>query len=125
MSSKVIVPAAMKSEEKTRTKKPDAFQHSKPFEFPARNAGKNPKGIMLRAEPTGDPGNYQEIAFRAFRKAKATADFLVGLDQGGNLRVLITADGDGDGDHAIAVYPEKPFGNGYVEEPNASAQSRS
>jgi hypothetical protein len=95
-------------------------KHSKLFEFPAQNAGNNPKGIVLRAEPTGDSSIYQEIAVRAFRKGKAIADILVGLDQNGNLRVLVTADGDGNGDHAFAVYPEKRIGEGYAVELNIS-----
>jgi len=110
----------MKPKGKTRSKNSDAFRRSNPFEFSARNAGKNPKGIVLRSEPAGDPAIYQEIAVRAFRKGKAVADILVGLDHDGNLRVLVTADGDGDGDHATAVYPEKAIGEGHVEELNIS-----
>ena len=114
----------MKSKEKARTRTPDPFRRSKPFAFSARNAENDPKAIMLRAEPTGDPGIYQEIAVRAFCKERAIADILVGLDQEGNLRVLVTADGDGNADHALAVYPEKPIGEGYVEELNISQRIR-
>lgn len=90
---------------KTRPKR-DSFNSSKAFEYPARNAGKNPKAIRLRAEPSGDGTGFQEIAVRAFRGSKAIADILVGLDSQGNLRVVCTANGDGDGDHAVALFPE-------------------
>lgn len=48
------------------------------------------------------------IAVRAFRGSKAVADILVGLDAQGNLRVVCTADGKGDGDHVVALFPESP-----------------
>lgn len=92
---------------KTR-RKHDSFNSSKAFEYPARNAGKNPKAIRLRAEPSGDGAHYREITVRALRGSKAIADILVGLDARGNLRVVCTANGEGDGDHAVAVFPEFP-----------------
>lgn len=87
--------------------KAGAFSGNLAFEFPAMNGAKNPKEITLRAEPTGDRGIYQEIAVRAFRDGKAIGDVLVGLDAKGDLRVLVTADSDGDSDHALALYPER------------------
>jgi hypothetical protein len=92
---------------KTR-RKHDSFNSSKAFEYPARNAGMNPKAIRLRAEPSGDGAHYREITVRAFRGSKAIADILVGLDSRGNLRVICTANGEGDGDHAVALFPESP-----------------
>lgn len=91
----------------TRTRS-DAFNSAKAFEFPARNASKNPKAIRLRAEPSGDGTNYREIVVRAFRGWKAVADILVGLDAQGNLRVVCTADGKGDDEHVVALFPELP-----------------
>lgn len=85
-----------------------SFSSAKAFEYPARNAGKNPKAIRLRAEPSGDGAHYPEIAVRAFRGSKAIADILVGLDSHGNLRVVCTANGEGDGDHSVALFPELP-----------------
>jgi hypothetical protein len=70
--------------------------------------GENPQGIRLEAEETGDPGVYQEIRIGAFVREDCIADVLVGLNGEGELRVLITTDRDGDGDHEIAVYPERP-----------------
>jgi len=80
------------------------------FEFTSRNGGNNPKGVRLRAEPSGDGNDYREIAVRAFRGRKAIADMVVGLDVYGNLRVVCTANGEGDGDHAVALFPELPAG---------------
>jgi hypothetical protein len=83
---------------------------AKAFEFAARNGGKNPKAFRLRAEPSGDGNNYREIAVRAFRGTEAIADMVVGLDAHGDLRVVCTANGEGDGDHAVAFFPELPAG---------------
>ena len=85
-----------------------SFHTAKAFEFAARNGGKNPKAVRLRAEPSGDGNDYREIAVRAFRGTEALADLVVGLDVHGNLRVVCTANGDGDGDHAAALFPELP-----------------
>jgi hypothetical protein len=85
-----------------------SFHTAKAFEFAARNGGKNPKAVRLRAEPSGDGNNYREIAVRAFRGTKPIADMVVGLDAHGNLRVVCTANGEGDGDHAVALFPELP-----------------
>lgn len=93
----------------TRCQSPRAAFHSaKAFEFPAATSRANPTKIRLRAEPSGDGRDYREIAVRAWRGRKAIADILVGLDQQGNLRLVCTANGEGDGNHAIAVFPELP-----------------
>lgn len=97
----------MKTERRTRSAR-SSFDSGKPFEFPAANAGKNPKAIRLRAGPSGDGAAYREIAVRAFRGSKAIADILVGLDASGNLRVVCTANGEGDGNHALTIFPELP-----------------
>jgi len=88
----------------------NSFHSAKAFEYPARNAGQNPKAIRLRAEPSGDGRNYREIAVRAFRGSKAIADILVGLDAHGNLRVVCTANGKGDADHLVSLFPELSAG---------------
>ena len=92
-----------------------AYKHSRRIEFPALHQSHNPQGIVLRAERTGDAGIYQEISVQALKAGKPVADILVGLDEHGELRVLITSDGDGESDHAIAVYPSRPK-NKMVEE---------
>ncbi len=81
------------------------FHTAKASEFFARNGGRNPQAIRLRAEPSGDGENYQEIAIRAFRGRDAIADLVVGPNSDGNLRVVCTADGRGDGDRAVALFP--------------------
>lgn len=96
------------SEHTRSRRKVDEFRSAKAFEFAARNSGKNPKAIKLRAEPSGDGANYREIAIRVLRGSNAIADILVGLDTYGNVRVVCTSNGEGDGDHAIALFPELP-----------------
>jgi len=86
----------------------DKFRSAKAFEFAVKNGGQNPKAIKLRAEPSGEGTSYQEIAVRAFRGSEAIADIVVGLDTHGNLRLVCTANGEGNGDHAITLFPELP-----------------
>ena len=86
----------------------------------AMHQGKNPKDLWLTAESSGDPGIYHEMRISAEnREGECIADIMVGLDEHGELRVLITANGDGDGDHAIAVFPERAatasLGKPYIE----------
>lgn len=78
------------------------------FSFPAMHTGENPQNIILKAETSGDAGIYQEIAVAAFIKDECIADILVGLNNKGELRVILTANGEGDGDKRIAVYPQRP-----------------
>jgi hypothetical protein len=78
--------------------------------LPPGTAARIPKPSGWRAEPSGDGNDYREIAVRAFRGSEAIADMVVGLDAHGNLRVVCTADGEGDGDHAVALFPELPAG---------------
>lgn len=80
---------------------------SKPLRIKALYDGKNPRNIFLEAEETGDPDIYQEIRVGAFKSRDCVADILVGLNDRGEVRVLITTEGEGDGDPAIAVYPER------------------
>lgn len=86
------------------------FKAISPVEFTALHSGQNPNQIRIRVERRGDAGIYHEVAIRGLKLGKAMADVLVGLNEKGELRVLVTSDGDGDGDHAIAVYPERPRG---------------
>lgn len=89
---------------KTRNKTP-AFSNAQPLCFKAYHEGKNPKGIMLRAEPSGTKNQYQEIAINASIGNQIIADILIGLDEKGNLRILCTADSHVD-EHAISIFPE-------------------
>jgi len=77
------------------------------FTFPALHNGVNPRGVVLVAEPVGEKGIFQEIAITAVLGDKRIADITVGIDETGEVRALITSDGDGDGDHPISVYPER------------------
>lgn len=70
--------------------------------------GKNPEAFTADARCTGDAGVYEEVAISIFNAGNdCVADVLVGLDATGKPRVLITHEGKGDGDKAIAVYPLK------------------
>lgn len=80
---------------------------SEETKFDLMNEGKNPKGLVMEISRTGDPGIYNEGRMSAFDpKGDCVADVVMGLDDRGNLRVLITLDGDGCGDHQLVVYPE-------------------
>lgn len=83
------------------------FQAARPFEFLALFQGENPRAITLRAEPTGDPGIYQEIAVQARVNGKTIADILIGLNERGEVRVLTTSQGEEE--HKLAIYPERPY----------------
>ncbi len=91
-----------------KTKDIAEFKKVKPAEFNPLHSRQNPNNLRLRIERTGDPGIYHEVAVRGFKDGKPIADILVGLNEQGELRVLITSDGDGESDHAIAVFPQKP-----------------
>ncbi|MCK5307118.1 MAG: hypothetical protein KAJ73_00770 [Zetaproteobacteria bacterium] len=68
--------------------------------------GANPHDIRADAEVTGDVGLYNELRMGAYGPdGECIADVLMGLDEHGELRVLITTDGKGEEDHNIAVYP--------------------
>ena len=88
------------------------FKRAKPFTFEAMNHAQNPRGIHLTAEPVGDDSLYQEIAVSATLPSNAgkprIADVNIGLTGDGELRILITTGNDGDGDHDIAIYPQRP-----------------
>lgn len=72
------------------------------------NDGQNPQGLYAEVSTSGDPGIYDELRVTVFnRHGVAVGDILIGLDQVGALRVATTAGDDGNGDHAIAVYPQK------------------
>ncbi len=82
-----------------------------------RHDGENPNGFVAEAMRTGDyePSSgqsiYEEVRISVFaaKSDECVADLLVGLDDKGELRVLLSADGYGD-EHAIAHYPMRPAG---------------
>jgi hypothetical protein len=73
----------------------------------AMNNGKNPTKVELIAEIVGDPGVYQEISVSAFRNGYCVTDLVVGITEAGEVVVMITTGGDGDGDKRITFYPER------------------
>ncbi len=74
--------------------------------------------LVIQAEAGGDDGLFQEITVSAFnRQAGCVCDVLVGLDPvTKELRVMITANSDGDGDKVHVVYPERTPELGYARE---------
>jgi hypothetical protein len=95
---------------KKKTKAKNPFTTAKAFMFPSVHSGKNPHDIWIKAEPSGDPGLYQEIAVSANIRADCIADVIVGLNEHGELRVLLTMANQGDGDKKIAVFPQRHIG---------------
>jgi len=66
----------------------------------------NPLGIRFEVHTAGEQGLYNEIAVDCFVGQELVASMYIGLDQTRkDVRILTTADGDGGGDHKIAVYP--------------------
>lgn len=77
--------------------------------FSLMHTGSNPGGYLAAASRTGDPGIYEEVRISVLHpELGSVGDVLVGLTEQGEPRMLITHNGEGDGDHAIAVYPLKP-----------------
>lgn len=74
--------------------------------FDLRHNGNNPFGFHADAERTGDLNIYNEVRVGIYDAAgECVADILVGLTESGEPRVLVTCDGEGEGDHRIAVFP--------------------
>lgn len=75
------------------------------------NNGKNQKGLHFVIERSGDPGTYEELRIGVFKgdgfPRVCVADFLVGLNEDGDCRLLSTVGGDGCGGHQVSVFPEK------------------
>lgn len=77
--------------------------------FPLMHSGENPGGYMAEAARTGDPGIYEEVRISILHPDRGcVGDVLVGLTDQGEPRMLLTHNGEGDGDHVIAVFPLKP-----------------
>lgn len=73
---------------------------------PVVYAGK-PTKYKVVAEPAGEKGAYHELRVGFFdEKGKCVGDAYFTVDSDtGEPRILITADGEGDGDPAIEVFP--------------------
>lgn len=93
------------------------MSQSKTQRVPLIWQGKNPMGLEAQGSvETNDPDNqgYLEVAICCYRKNERSgeeeliADILVGLCEKGDIRVLVTTNSEGDGDHNIAIYPMRP-----------------
>lgn len=68
-----------------------------------------PSKYRLEAEITGDKGIYDELRVAFIdENDEVVADVYFLVDEEGNPQVLLTTDGDGLGDHRIAVNPLLP-----------------
>ncbi len=76
--------------------------------FSLAHEGNNPRGISAEVAASVGAENYREIMGSAYAPdGRCIGDVVIGLNEKGDLRVLVTTDGDGEGDHGIAVYPER------------------
>lgn len=74
--------------------------------FRMSNDRKNPHGYTVEAGRSGDDGIYDEMRVSILNpEGDCVGDALIGLTPEGEPRVLVTAGGDGDGEHPVAVYP--------------------
>jgi len=80
--------------------------------FTLLHSGENPNEYTVDVNRTGDAGIYEELRVGVFKGdgKECLADVLVGLIEGGEPRVMITAGGDGENEHAFAVYPLRDAG---------------
>ncbi|MFP3637664.1 hypothetical protein [Paraburkholderia sp. SIMBA_054] len=62
----------------------------------------------LEASFTGDVGLYDEARMSVHKGEDCVADVLVGLSESGELRVMLTTDAMGDGDHSVEIFPLRP-----------------
>jgi hypothetical protein len=84
------------------------YEEAKGFQFPAMHMGNNPQSITLCAVPSGDLGIYQEISVTSAIGDKCIGNVLIGLNEEGELRVLVTTGGDGDEEPQWAIFPQRP-----------------
>lgn len=83
-------------------------QHGGVPRFRLMHSGTNPHHYEAEAARTGDAGVYEEVRISVFdRNASCVADALVGLTEDGEVRVLVTTDGNGDNEHQIAIFPTR------------------
>ena len=81
----------------------------KPVTFRAANDYGNARGIIIQACASGDPSAFQEMAVSLHTPDGAcVADILIGLSPNGEVRVLTSVNGNGEGDKHVAVFPERP-----------------
>jgi len=86
--------------------------------FPLMNNGSNPHGYTADVFRSGDTGIYNEVRVGVYRTCDITlmevktdpikmcvADVLVGLDDSGELRVLVTTGNNGDDGRQFAINP--------------------
>jgi hypothetical protein len=90
------------------------FAHLEPLAPGQRLPNSTSRSLTYAVEECGDEGIYAEIAVDVYLRGLMVADVYVGLaprpDAGEGeqeVRVLLTMRGDGEGDHELAIYPER------------------
>jgi len=73
----------------------------------AAHGGNNPENVRFTVAKAGDPGIYNEIGIDAHIGEDCVASILVGISASGEIRVLSTTSGDGDGERNVALYPQR------------------
>lgn len=77
--------------------------------FPLLHSGNAHAGLVAEMERSGDAGVYSEARLGVLNPAReCVADVLVGYSESGELRILLTTGGDGEGDHSHAFFPMRP-----------------
>ena len=71
----------------------------------------NPLDLKFEVHKAGENGLYNEIAVDCLdSKGENVGSVYIGLDKDKkDMRVLLTADAEGAGDHVLAVYPMRPL----------------
>ncbi len=79
---------------------------------------KKETSYSLTASTTGDADIYKEMAVSINRRSDGVcvADIYFSATEDGEPKVLVTTDGEGDGDHNITIYPLRPIKEAVVEE---------
>jgi len=87
---------------------------------PLRYQGNNPQEIRVEAEVEYNPGeggrDYQELRISFFKgvdSKQCVADVFIGLNEHGEIRILTTTNGEGEGDHSLAIYPLRPLDHAF------------
>jgi hypothetical protein len=72
-----------------------------------------PGDYVATAEACGDPGIYEELRVGIFNsRGECVGDAFFTLSEDGEPRVLLTTEGDGDGDHYLVWFPLREAGKG-------------
>ena len=98
----------MKSQKQLQQEEIKRFKNSRKIRIQAMNpcAPVSPPGVYLTARAIGEAGNFQELELKVISHTEQVmADIIFGIDDVGELRLLITQPGSDD--PRLAIYPER------------------